>query len=466
MARYLLKRLLLLVPTLLLVSLIAFLLQESVPGDPVARHLGAAASESPWGQTDRRAYEAAYARAVAETGADRPAFYLTWRPISEPDTLHRILPIPEREAFRAWCHRSGGPDAPSRWFQALDHAVSEIDRDEALSPASRELLLRVTENLRVQTDRPGVLAALSDWPDTLRVPLRTQTLAALPALQPGRGWRNWVPAIDLHGTDNRYHRWLVGLLRGEGARSRTDGRAVTEKIGEAAQWTLGMNAVAIMLAYLAGIPLGVWMAGRAGKPSERLASILLFSAYAIPGFWMGTLLLVFLTTPQYGLDLFPSLGTGDIPSDAGLWEAWTIRAGHLILPVFCLTYGSVAFITRQVRNAMLEELKKDYIRTAWAKRLSRRVVLWRHAFPNAVFPLITLFAQVQPSALAGSVAVEVIFSIPGMGRLTYASILAQDWPVVYGILFMAAALTLAGSLLADILYALADPRIRLAGRKI
>lgn len=464
--RYVLKRLLLAVPTLFLVSLMAFLLQEAIPGDPVARHLGESVTDPSPGRSDRRVREAAYARAAAETGANLPAFYLTWRPLSYPDTLHRILPIPQRDAWRAWCLSTGSPAASQLWFSALRQAQDRVSKENGLSETNRKLLDNVLENLRIQTDRTRALATLQNWPDTLLTALRAQTQSALPPQPETWRWRNWIPAIDLHGSENRYHLWLTSLLRGEGARSRADARPVGEKIGEALGWTLGMNAVAILLAYLAGIPLGVWMAGRAGRRSERLASILLYSAYAVPGFWMGTLLLVFLTTPQYGLDLFPSLGTGDLPPEAGFLETLKIRTGHMILPVFCLTYGSVAFITRQVRNAMVEELKKDYIRTAWAKRLSRHAVLWRHAFPNALFPLITLFAQVLPSALAGSVAVEVIFSIPGMGRLTYASILAQDWPVVYGILFLAAAVTLLGSLLADILYALADPRVRLAGRKI
>ena len=221
-----------------------------------------------------------------------------------------------------------------------------------------------------------------------------------------------------------------------------------------------MNGLAILLAYGLSIPLGVWMARHAGSARDQWTTLLLYTLYSIPGFWLGTLLLVFLTTPEYGLDIFPSIGLGDLRPDDSGWDILITRTSHLFLPVFCLTYGSLAYLTRHVRNAMLHELKQDYIRAAWARGLSERQVIWRHAFRNALFPLITLFGAVLPAALAGSVAIEVIFNIPGMGRLTYASIVSQDWPVVYGVLFLAAMLTLAGSLLADLLYSRADPRVR------
>lgn len=155
----------------------------------------------------------------------------------------------------------------------------------------------------------------------------------------------------------------------------------------------------------------------------------------------------------------PARGMGSLPSTAPFWDRFVESLSHLILPVFCLTYGSLAFISRQMRGGMLDVLQQDYIRTARAKGLGQRAVVWRHAFRNALFPIITLFASIFPAALAGSVVIESIFNIPGMGKLTISAINQQDWPLVYTILMFSALLTMIGILVADALYALLDPRV-------
>ncbi|MEM9848821.1 MAG: ABC transporter permease, partial [Bacteroidota bacterium] len=172
--------------------------------------------------------------------------------------------------------------------------------------------------------------------------------------------------------------------------------------------------------------------------------------------------IVFFTTPQYGMDIFPSIGLGSSSmEDDPFWTVFFERAGHLILPIFCVTYAALAFITRQMRAAMITVLSQDYIRTARAKGLNERKVIWKHAFRNALFPLITLLGSLFPSLIAGSVILEIIFNISGMGSLIFDAIFAQDWPVVYSVLMIGTMLTMLGILLADLLYAWVDPRIRL-----
>ena len=136
----------------------------------------------------------------------------------------------------------------------------------------------------------------------------------------------------------------------------------------------------------------------------------------------------------------------------------------MVLPVFALSYGALAFISRQMRGSMVDVLRQDYVRTARAKGLKEKAVVWKHAFRNALFPIITMFASVLPASIAGSVVIEVIFNIHGMGKVVVDSIFRDDWPLVYSVLMLASVLTMVGILLADILYALADPRIRLGKR--
>jgi peptide/nickel transport system permease protein len=187
----------------------------------------------------------------------------------------------------------------------------------------------------------------------------------------------------------------------------------------------------------------------------------------MPSFWLAMLCIVFLTTAEYGswLDLFPTSGVGMITDDMSWWSRTAVRSDHLTVPVICILVGSLAYLTRQMRGSMLRELRQDYIKLARAKGLSERRVLWHHAFRNALFPMITMIGSAFPAAVSGSIILEVIFSIPGMGRLLYQSILSKVWPVVYAMVLLAATLTVIGYLIADLLYKRADPRIVLQTRK-
>jgi peptide/nickel transport system permease protein len=216
----------------------------------------------------------------------------------------------------------------------------------------------------------------------------------------------------------------------------------------------------ISLVFILAIPLGVFSAVKKDSLVDKVITTGLFFLYSLPSFWIGTMLLVFFTNPEYGMNWFEGAGLGSLSATAPFWDRFWETIGHLILPVFCLTYGSLAFVSRQVRGSVLNVLNLDYIRTARAKGLAGRHVIWKHAFRNSLFPLITMFARILPAAIAGSVLVEVIFNIPGMGREVFTAITAKDWPVLYTILMLVAILTMLGNLLADILYAYADPRVK------
>lgn len=200
-----------------------------------------------------------------------------------------------------------------------------------------------------------------------------------------------------------------------------------------------------------------------GKFLDGFSTAMLFILYSIPSFWIATILLVFLTVASYGISWFPTGGayTMELHQNAATpMSTYIIDVlHHLVLPVFCMTYGSFAFLSRQTRGSMLGVLRQDYIRTANAKGLAEEKVIWKHAFRNSLFPIITLFSSVFPRALSGSIAIELIFNIPGMGQLALTSITARDWPLVFAISMLAAVLTMIGNLIADLLYGVADPRV-------
>jgi len=266
-----------------------------------------------------------------------------------------------------------------------------------------------------------------------------------------------IPSINWYGLNNQYHFWITNFLSGNFGISRRDYNPVVDKIKYQLPWTLYINIPAIIIVYLIAVPLGIYTAVYRDSKFDKIITTTLLLLYSLPVFWIGTMLVNFFTTPEYGMKWFPSIL---LNGNELTWE----NATKLILPIFCATYGALAFMTRQMRSSMLNTLQQDYIRTAKAKGLSEKVVIWKHAFRNSLFPLITIFGSVLPAAFAGSVIVEQIFNINGMGLLLLDSIRNQDWPVVYAILMIAAILTMVGLLIADILYVIADPRVRL-GKK-
>src|SRR3972149_10182532 len=194
---------------------------------------------------------------------------------------------------------------------------------------------------------------------------------------------------------------------------------------------------------------------------DKVMTVGLFVLYSLPSFWVATILILFLDGGDYW-HLFPISGISSLDAEHLARWAWLKdRAWHLVLPVFCLTYGGLAYISRQMRAGMLETIRQDYIRTARAKGLSENAVLYKHALRNSLIPIVTLMADLLPAMLGGSVIIESIFTIPGMGLLGFEAILSRDYPVVMAISTIAAFLTLIGLLLSDICYALVNPTISL-----
>lgn len=258
-----------------------------------------------------------------------------------------------------------------------------------------------------------------------------------------------------------YAEWLSRLVRLDLGVSRRDGRPVTARIGDALPVTLSLNIISLILMYLVSIPAGMLSAVKKDSLYDRLSSLFLFILYSLPSFWVGLLLLLFLAGGEY-LNLFPLGGimsdwAADLPfMDRAINVLW-----HLVLPVATLTYGEFAFLSRYMRANLLEVITQQYIMTARAKGLSGRRVIMVHAFKNSLVPLVTLMSTLLPGLLGGSVIVESIFSIPGMGLLAFESILSRDIPVIMAIASISAVLTLLSILIADIMYAVVDPRIRL-----
>lgn len=264
----------------------------------------------------------------------------------------------------------------------------------------------------------------------------------------------------LYGLDRplpeRFGSWIGRVIRFDLGESFVDRRPVSERIREALPATLALNGFALLLTLGIAVPLGVAAGGRPEGPFDRVSSVALFALYSMPVFWAALLLQSLLSVELGWLPLYGVSSDGAPAGVAGLGD----RLAHLALPVTCLTYGSLAFLARIVRAGVVDARSQVYFTAVLARGVSRRAALWRHAFRNALLPVITLLGLILPGLLSGSVIVERIFAWPGLGRLYFDSILSRDYPVVLGLSLLGAVATLAATLAADVAYAFADPRVR------
>lgn len=262
----------------------------------------------------------------------------------------------------------------------------------------------------------------------------------------------------------QYLDWVWHLVRLDfGVSMSADARPVMDKILERLPLTIGMNVASLVLTLLIAIPCGVYSAVHRGGIGDRLLTILVFIGFAMPSFWLALILMMI-----FGIDLgwLPMSGLTSLGFEGmTTWQKICDVTSHLILPVAVYTFGSLAGMSRYMRACMLDVLEQDYMLTAKAKGLSGACVIWKHGLRNALLPLITLLGLSVPGLIGGSVIIESIFALPGLGQLFYAAVMARDYPLIMGNLVLGAVLTLAGNVLADMCYSYADPRIRTAGSR-
>lgn len=271
--------------------------------------------------------------------------------------------------------------------------------------------------------------------------------------------------MAMYGLDKplwqQYLSWAGRMVRFDFGDSFKDDEPVLTKIGESLPYTIQLNLTSLLLVYIIAIPVGIFSATHSGTFWDRASVVLLFLLYSIPSFWLAMLLIYFLGSGRY-FDWFPIYGFNSLGADEFPWWRWFLdRLWHMVLPVLCLTYAEFAAISRYTRADLVEQISQDYVRTARAYGFKERTVILKFAMRNSLITLITLLGTILPLLIAGTVIIEEIFSIPGMGRLLFESILSRDYPTTMGILTISALLTLVGFVLSDILYAITDPRIRL-----
>ena len=258
----------------------------------------------------------------------------------------------------------------------------------------------------------------------------------------------------------QYGVWLKNLFTLNFGDSFKDSQPVWDKILERLPVTVKIEILSILLLYLVAIPLGIYSATHSYSFGDQITTLGAFIFFALPVVWAGTMAIVFLCGGDF-FYLFPPGGVTslDYSPDWPLWERVKDQAWHLFLPVLLLSYSGFAGLSRYMRTGMLEQLRQDFVLTARSKGLSERTVIYKHVLRNSLIPMVTILAGILPGLIGGSVIIETIFSIPGLGQLGYESVLARDYPTVMALFTVSALLTLMGILLSDILLAVVDPRI-------
>jgi len=271
---------------------------------------------------------------------------------------------------------------------------------------------------------------------------------------------------QLYGLDKpiyvQFGRWLWRVVRLDFGRSyMPDGRLVMDKIRERIPITLGLNVLELLIIIVAAVPLGILSATRQYSLFDKGMTLFVFVGFATPDFWLALLLMIL-----FGVQLgwLPISGLRSLNFEyLSFWvQVWDVLS-HLILPVLVAAFGGLAYLSRLMRGSLLEVIRQDYVRTARAKGLPERDVIYKHAVRNAVIPVVTLLGLMVPGLLGGSVFIETVFSIPGMGQLFVQSAFSRDEPVLMALIVIGASLSLLGNILADISYGLVDPRIRVSG---
>jgi peptide/nickel transport system permease protein len=275
---------------------------------------------------------------------------------------------------------------------------------------------------------------------------------------------NWGLDQPLH---IQYLRWLESFLTGDLGVSLAQNRPIVAILAERIPNTLLLSGTSILLIFAIGIAIGIVQAVRQHSALDNALTLGALFIYSMPSFWLGLMLILILAYKVHMIEWwpdalkFPASGMESVNYDLlGSWGKLADRLRHLVLPSIALGVSSAASVARYTRSSMLEVIRQDYIRTARAKGLPERTVIFKHALKNALLPIITLLGLYLPFLFSGAVLVEFVFAWPGMGRAIYDAILQRDYPTVMATTFVFAVMVVIANLIADILYAVVDPRIR------
>lgn len=488
MLAFLVRRLLLMIPTTLGVALVVFTIYHAAPGDPAQVMMGMGGSGEMGQDSDTEARIDGFRR---EFGLDRSLavqFLNYIGPVNLMRDGHSWFTTPYTERTSEDVELAAGgtavegrpleiprpPGTDKEEFEPYRDAARALARGEGLAPLLAEnkklaypaLFTELFERYRLRIgDAPVEVERLTAG----LAELSGADVDLTPSAEEGSRsdadraiarWFGWYytkgGGYRVRNTGERPWGGLLALDLGKEMQSKTP---VIEELGRRLSVTVPLALVSTLLSYLIALPLGIFSVRRQGTRVDGGVTVVLFVLYSIPTFWAGLMLILMFGKTMLGW--LPVIGLHD--KDAGDFGPWMYAwdtALHCVLPVATLTYGSLAYLSRQMRAGMLEVIRQDYIRTARAKGLAENVVIYKHALRNSMIPVLTLLASILPILIGGSIIVEAVFDIPGMGKYAFEGLLRRDFYIIMATTIFVGIMTQIGILLSDITYSLVDPRIR------
>ncbi len=429
------KKLLFILPLLLVLSVIVFFLRFATPQDPVEQSLGLYQLEESESQpyTNKQ-----YEKEAKKLGLDKELFYFSIKPNYLPTEASKILLPADKRITKALLKKGFDWQDVETFLNLKNTSSNNLE------------MTQIATDLVASGETKRNYQQLSSGEQT-----------SINNLLGDHKGSFYYPVLRWHGSNNQYHHWMKDFLSSKELRSIQNNALVKPKIKRALAWTLTLAFFSILLTYSLGIFIGFKRISSLHPFWERLQTILDFF-YTMPFFWIATLAIVFLTTSNYGnwTNLFPSVHSINFNGES-IFVELVQNSSHLILPIICISIHAIGFISSMMADNLKLQLSKPYFLTAMQKGLPRIEILKNHGFKNALFPILTMLTNIIPATFSGSLIAEVIFDLPGVGRLLYNSILLADWNVVFPIILLIGVITSISFWLSDILYTKLDPRVNI-----
>ena len=430
MTRFILHRLLIAIPTLFFISVLVFYLSKQVPQDAVLSLMNYRGVDTSIDQSD------IYDKVYKELNFDLPSFYFSIQPDHFPKNINEISDPNVKQLYKKLLDT--GYDSKHVGI-AIDKFMGEMQ--SAKSQENTDALIQLSKVFNLEN------------------PQDHKSLSHLNNVEPSSFF--W-PNFYWNGFKNQYHSWLKTIFNNGFGISILDGKTAAQKVKKALTWTLSITLIDFILSVFLGIFIGIFLAKDVNGRAQKILSQVMYFLFSIPVFWLATMMVVYFTTDDYGwlTNIFPSVAI-DIYPGKTTFQQIAMNTEKFILPILILTVHSLAFTTRLVRRSILDELDKPYALLAYSKGLTKTEVIKKHVLKNALVPLITSMASAFANAFAGSLVIEVIFNIPGMGRLLVNAMGNADWNVVFCITLLLSFVTIFAFIIADLFYAYANPKIKL-----
>lgn len=381
-----------------------------------------------------------YEKTYNELGLNLPLFYFSIKPNHYPPSSNSVSNKNDRQLYKRLLQQG----YHFKKAQAvIDYLIAAKKSAQATNDIERIIDLENVYNLEVPDLNKEISNVLGS-----------------------RNNKFFLPKFFWHGADNQFHKWLGTIFNNQFGVSIVDGSTALSKVKKAMTWTLSMTMIDFILSTFLGIWIGVFLVKSPEGKLQKFTSQFLYFLYSIPVFWLATLMVFYFTTDDFGswTNIFPSVALDIYPGKSTLSQV-LLNSKNLILPILILTVHSLAYISGLVRRSLLDELNKPYVLLAYAKGLSKEEVIKSHALKNALTPTITSMASAFAAAFGGSLVIEVVFNIPGMGRLLINSISIGDWNVVFCITLILSFITVVSYIVADVLYAYFNPKVNFAKKQ-